>query len=180
MTAQLFIVLLVLAVLVVYMVIAARTWAHVHGPRVVICPETQKPVAVKVDVGHAITSAVWEKPDLRLTSCTRWPERQDCEQPCVHQIETTPSETSPKTIAAHFFANERCSICTRPIEPPHTMTLQPGFMDPTTHKVQSWQEVAPQDLAEAIATRRPLCANCTIAESFRQRYPDRVTDRRAH
>jgi hypothetical protein len=40
--------------------------------------------------------------------------------------------------------------------------------------------VPPQDLPAAIATQRPLCANCTLAESFRQRYPDRVTDRQSH
>jgi hypothetical protein len=180
MTPQLFIILLVLAVLVVYLVIAIRTWSHVHGARVVVCPETQKPVAVKVDVGHAVTTAVWEKADLRLTSCSRWPERQDCDQPCVRQIETAPAETAPKTIAAHFFTGERCAICTRPIEAPNAATLQPGFMDPATHRVQSWDDVPPQDLAEAIATRRPLCSNCTLAETFRQRFPDRVTDRRPH
>ena len=177
MTAQLFIALLVLAVLVVYLVIAARTWSQVHGTRVVVCPETEKPVAVKVDVGHAVASALWEKADLRVAACTRWPERQDCDQPCVHQIETASSETSPKTIAAHFFTGERCAICARPIEAPSAVTLPPGFMDPATHKVQAWDEVPPQDLAEAMATRRPLCSNCTLAETFRQRYPDRVTDR---
>jgi hypothetical protein len=180
MTAQLFIVLLLLAVLTVYIVIATRTWLHVHGSRVVICPETQKPVAVKVDVGHAVATAVWEKPDLKLTSCTRWPERAGCDQPCVRQIESEPSETSPKMIAGHFFTKEKCAICRKPIEAPSAMTLQPGFMDPATHKVQSWEEVSPQDLPAAIATRHALCANCTLAETFRQRFPERVTDRRPH
>jgi hypothetical protein len=180
MTPQLFVALLVLAVLVVYLVIALRTWSRVRGTRVVVCPETQRPVAVKVDVGHAVASALWEKADVKLTACSRWPERQDCDQPCVRQIETKPAETAPATIATHFFTGERCAICTRPIEAPNRMTLQPGFMDAATHKVQSWDEVPPQDLAEAMATRRPLCANCTLAETFRQRFPDRVTDRLPH
>jgi hypothetical protein len=180
MTAQLFIVVLLLAVLAVYLVIATRTWLRMRGARVVVCPETQQPVAVKVDVAHAVATAVWDKADVHLTSCTRWPERQDCDQPCAHQIEASPAETSPKTIAAHFFHKERCAICARPIEPPNPMTLQPGFMDPVTHKVQSWDEVAPQDLAQAFATRQPLCSNCTLNETFRQRFPDRVTDRVAH
>jgi hypothetical protein len=180
MTAQLFIVLLLLAVLTVYLVIAIRTWRHVRGARIVTCPETQRPVAVRVDVGHAVTSAMWDQPDLKLTSCSRWPERQDCEQPCVHQIETHPDETSPRTLAAHFFSSERCAVCARPIEPPTSVTLQPGFLDPASHKVQRWDEVPPQDLAEAIATRHALCSNCTLAEIFRQRFPDRVTDRRPH
>jgi len=180
MTPQLFILLLLLAVLTVYTVVAVRTWVRVHGPRVVMCPETQKPVAVKVDVGHAVATAVWEQADVKLTSCTRWPERGGCEQPCVRQIETAPDETSPRVIAAHFFKKERCAICTKPIETPGGVSLQPGFMDPGSHQVQSWNEVPPQDLPAAIAVRYPLCANCTLAESFRQRFPDRVTDRRPH
>jgi hypothetical protein len=180
MTAQVFIVLLVLAVLVVYVVFGLLTWSRVRGARIVVCPETEAPVAVRVDVGHAVTTAIWEKPDLRLTSCSRWPERQDCDQPCVKQIETAPAETSPKTIAAHFFARERCAICTKPIEPPSRVTLQPGFMDSVTHKVRRWNEVPPEDLCAAIAVSHPLCSNCTLAEVFRQRFPDRVTKRPPH
>ena len=180
MTTQLIIPLVLVTVLTVYFAIAWRAWARVHGTRVVICPETKRPVAVKVDVGHAITTAVWEKPDLRLTTCTRWPEGHDCDQLCVKQIEYTPEQTRPKAMAAHFFAGLRCSICQRPIEPPSRITLQPGFMDPGTRKVQTWNEVPPQDLPEAIATRRALCSNCTLAESFRQRFPDEVVDRVRH
>jgi hypothetical protein len=180
MTAQVFIALLVVSVLVVYLIIAVRTWARVRGARVVVCPETQKPVSVRVDVGHAVASAVWEKPDLRVSACSRWPERQDCDQPCVQQIETAPEETSPKAIAAHFFKTERCAICAQSIEPLSSLALQPGFMDPVTHKVESWNELQPQDLPQAIASRRPLCANCTLAEGFRQRFPERVTDRLPH
>jgi hypothetical protein len=178
MTTQLVIPLVLVTVLAFYIAIAWRTWARTHGARVVVCPETERPVAVKVDVGHAMTTAVWEKPDLRLTSCSRWPVRADCDQPCVSQIEKAPSETQPKTIASHFFAGLRCTICQRPIEPPSSLTLQPGFMDPVTHTVQKWDEVAPQDLPDAIASRRPLCSNCTLAESFRQRFPEKVVERR--
>jgi hypothetical protein len=180
MTAQIFIASLVLVVLVVYLVIALRTWSRVRGTRVVVCPETETPVAVKVDVGHAVASALWEKPELQLTSCTRWPERKDCDQPCVRQIETAPSATSPVVIATHFFTGEHCAICGRQIDAPSKMTLQPGFLNPETHHVQTWDEVPPQDLPQAMATRRPLCSNCTLAETFRERFPDRVTDRRAH
>ena len=180
MTPHFFIVLLLLAVLSVYIAIAARTWVHVRGARIVICPETQRPAAVRVDVGRAVGSAVWERPDYRLESCSRWPERRECAQSCVRQIEAAPSETSPKAIAGHFFSHEHCALCTHPIAPPHSMTLQPGFMDPATHMVQSWNELEPQDLLAAIATRQPLCANCTLAESYRQRFPDRFTDRLRH
>jgi hypothetical protein len=180
MTSQPLIPLVLVTVLTVYLAIAWRTWARVHGTRVVVCPETKRPVAVKVDVGHAMTTAIWEKPDVRLTACSRWPEGQDCDQLCVRQIETDPSETQPKVIAAHFLANRQCAICRRVIQPPSSVTLQPGFMDPVTNKVEAWDELAPQSLPEAIVTRRALCENCTLAESFRERFPEKVIDRRRH
>ena len=180
MTASIFIALLVLAVLLVYLVVAVQTWTQVHGTRVVTCPETNGPVAVRVDVPHALATAVWDQVDLRLTSCSRWPERQDCDQPCVQQIEQAPSDTHPRTIAAHFFGRKRCAICTRRIDPLSHMTLQPGFMHPVTHKVEAWDDLPAQDLPRAIATSHPLCQHCTLAEMFRQKFPDRVTDRQPH
>src|SRR5205085_6894694 len=133
---------------------------------VVVCPDTRRPAAVTIDIGHAMATAVWEKPDLRLATCSRWPEGQDCDQLCAGQIEGTPSETRPKALAARFFAGRRCAICQRSIDPLSVITLQPGFMDPQTREVQAWNEVAPQDLPGAIASRRALCSNCTLAESF--------------
>ena len=180
MTTLWFAVLLVLAVLLVYLIIAVRTWLQVRGARLVVCPETQLPVAVRVDLGHAIASALREKPEVRLTSCSRWPERQDCDQPCTRQIEIAPAETDPRTIATHFFSMERCAICFRPIDPPSHAALQPGFMEPATHRVETWDKLPTRDLPRAIATYQPLCSNCTLVEQFRRRSPDRVTDRPAH
>ena len=180
MTAPLFISLLVVAVLLVYLVIAVRTWARVRGARLVVCPETKVPVVVNVDVGHAVASALWERPEVRLESCDRWSERGECAQPCVPQIETAPDATNPRAIAAYFFGKEHCVICSHPIEAPSRMTLQPGFMNPETREVDTWDGLPLQDLPRAMATWRPLCANCTIAEMSRQQFPDRVTDRLPH
>jgi len=177
MTAPLFIALLAIAVALVYLAIAIRTWANVHGTRVVVCPGTQSPAAVTIDAGHAMASAVWEHADLRVTSCSRWPDGQGCDQPCVGQIEDAPSDTLPRTIAARFFVAQRCAICAKPIEPPASFTPQPGFMQPGTRRVDTWDDVPPQDLPRAVAEWRPLCANCTLSESFRQTFPDRVTNR---
>lgn len=177
MTTQLFVPLVLGLVLAVYLGIAIRTWFRLRGKRVVVCPETQKPAGVTVDVGHAAATAMWEKADVRLATCSRWPERKDCEQPCVTQIEASPDETRAKSIAASFFEGKRCAVCQRAIDPPNAATLQPGFINPVSHEVQAWDAVPPQDLPDAIATRHPLCSNCTLAETFRQRFPDRVVDR---
>ena len=177
MTLQVFVPLLLLAVLAVYIGIAIRTAYRLRGERVVICPETKEPVGVNVDLGHAATTAVWEKADIRLTTCTRWPERAGCDQPCVAQIEAEPEETRTKRIATHYFEGKHCAICQRAIDRPNAATLQPGFMHPETHEVKAWDEVDGAHLMEASTKHLPLCANCTLAESFRQRFPDQVVDR---
>jgi hypothetical protein len=177
MTPVLVVALPLLAVLLVYLMIAVRTWLRVRATRLVICPETQLPAAVNVDVGHAIVSALRERMDVRLTSCERWSERGLCAQPCASQIESASNETRPATIATRFFANQRCAICQRPIEAPSRMTLEPGFVNPATGRIDAWDTLPPRDLPRAIATWPPLCANCTLAEMFRQESPDRVTDR---
>src|SRR3954470_11318551 len=180
MTTAYLVPLVLAGVLTVYLWIAVRTWTRVRGARVVVCPDTRRPAAVRVDIGHAIATAIWEKPDVRLTACSRWPDGRECDQPCASQIERTSSATQPKAMAARFFAGRRCAICQRSIDPLSVVTLQPGFMDPDTRQVQAWNEVAPQALPATIAASRALCSNCTLAESFRQRIPDRVVDRRPH
>ncbi|SRR6266511_3706851 len=177
MTLQVFVPLLLAVVLAVYLGLAIRTAYRLRGKRVVVCPETKKPAGVTVDVGHAATTAVWEKADVRLKTCSRWPERADCDQPCVAQIERDPDETRTKVISAHFFEGKSCAICRKPIEAPNAATLQPGFMHVETHVVKAWDEVMPADLPETTAHQLPLCANCTLAESFRQRFPERITER---
>lgn len=177
MSLQLLVPLVLALVVVVYVGIAIRAAYRLRGKHVVICPETKAPAGVTVDLGHAATTAVWEKPDVKLASCSRWPERQDCEQPCVCQIEAEPAGTRAKVISADFFKDKHCAICRRAIDQPNAATLQPGFIDPVTREVKAWDEIAPQDLPEAVAHRLPLCSNCTLAESFRTRFPGEVVDR---
>src|SRR6188472_3964789 len=80
---------LVLSLLPV-LVLALREFLRYRGTRVVTCPETRQPVAVRVDKEHAaVTSALGEE-HLRLESCTRWPEKRHCGQECLAQIEESP------------------------------------------------------------------------------------------
>ena len=177
MTTQAFVLLLIGIVLVVYLGIALTAWIRLRGTRIVTCPETHRPAAVTIDTGHAAVTAVWEKADLTLSTCSRWPERQDCNQACVPQIVELGDETRARTIAASFLEGRCCAICQRCIDPVNAGTLQPGLLDPVTHDAAAWDEVAPQDLPDALRTRKPICANCALAESFRRRFPDRVVDR---
>jgi hypothetical protein len=65
-------------------------WRHqvfeqFSGSRLVACPEDQRPAAVGIDALHAAATGVDGCPELRLSSCTRWPERANCDQACLAQ-----------------------------------------------------------------------------------------------
>jgi hypothetical protein len=100
MTAEVFVPLVLGLVLSVYVAIAVRTWRHFRGVRIVHCPHSNTLAAVTVDLGRAVTTAVWESADVRVASCTRWPERKECGQPCVAQIAASPAVTLARTVAA--------------------------------------------------------------------------------
>ena len=68
----------------------AAAWLTYRGRRVVVCPENRELVAVEVDARHAALTASQGRIDLRLDTCTRWPEKLGCGQECLGQIESAP------------------------------------------------------------------------------------------
>jgi hypothetical protein len=55
------------------------------GGRPVTCPKDQQGAVVSIDLHHAGATAVDGSPDLRLSACTCWPERANCNQECLAQ-----------------------------------------------------------------------------------------------
>ena len=53
----------------------AQAWFRYRGNRVILCPENRTPAGVRVDARHAAATALASAPQLRLDSCSRWPER---------------------------------------------------------------------------------------------------------
>lgn len=62
-------------------------WRGYRGKRIVTCPETREPAAVEVDAAHVAASAWSGVPDVRLKDSSRWPEKVDCGQECLSQVE---------------------------------------------------------------------------------------------
>ncbi len=53
----------------------------------VICPEDQTRAEVRIDPRLAARAETFAIPlDLRLASCSHWPERGGCDQRCLRQI----------------------------------------------------------------------------------------------
>jgi len=64
------------------------------GSRAVTCPENGRQVAVTFDAFHAAFTGLGTRPDLRLSDCTRWPGRMDCDQACISQASRADAYTA--------------------------------------------------------------------------------------
>ena len=70
-----------------------------EGSRVVTCPENKRQVAVSIDAMHAAVTGLSRPPDIRLSDCTRWPERRNCGQECLPEaLKTSPYRLSEAEI----------------------------------------------------------------------------------
>ena len=66
---------LAVALFVFRAVPGVRAYFKLSGKRLVTCPETHEFEAVDVAAGEAALGALLNEPTLRLTECSRWPER---------------------------------------------------------------------------------------------------------
>jgi hypothetical protein len=88
-------ILLTMAILAAVLVVvglrrALRTYLKFRGKRLVSCPETHQAATVRVAAGKAALEATAGNQELRLSECSRWPERGNCPQGCLAQIEEAP------------------------------------------------------------------------------------------
>ena len=82
--------LVLFLVIVSFLLLIPASWRHAiyerySGGRPVTCPENQRSAVVDIDVRHAAETVMDGHPDLRLSGCTRWPERAQCDQACLSQ-----------------------------------------------------------------------------------------------
>jgi hypothetical protein len=75
-----------------------------------------------------------------------------------------------------FFDGRECAICKQPIPPVGRMGVKPGLLNPVTREFHLWDEIPNANLSTALEIQVPVCSACGVAESFRQRFPDRVVD----
>ncbi len=154
-----------------------RAYFKFRGQRLVTCPETHQPVAVNVAAGEVAMGAFLNEPTLRLNQCTRWPERQNCGQDCLSQVEADPQNCLVWNIVSKWYEGKNCVFCHKPIGQIHLLDHAPALLGPD-FKTAEWKSVRAEDLPQIFATHQPVCWNCHVAESFRRLHPNLVTDRR--
>lgn len=153
-----------------------RAYFAYRGKRLVTCPETHKAEAVSVAAGEAAVGAFLTEPTLRLKECSRWPERQDCGQECLKQIEVDPANCLVWNIVSKWYEGKSCVFCHKQIGPLHHLDHAPALLAPD-HKTVEWNQVRPEQLPEIFETHRPVCWNCHVAETFRRTHPELVVNR---
>jgi hypothetical protein len=103
--------------MVVFTPVLPLVWSVLHdyfkfrGIRLITCPETRKPAAVEVDAKYAALIAPISARGLRLKDCSRWPERKDCGQECLRQIEFSPEDCLVRTMLTKWYKGKKCAVC---------------------------------------------------------------------
>ncbi len=153
----------------------ARLYRRFRGTRVVTCPENQKTAAVQVDALRAALSTVGTR-DLELSACTRWPEKRNCGQECLAQIEASPEDCLVRTMLTQWYADRNCVVCGKALGHIDWLEHKPALRGPGGETAE-WAQIPPETLPEVLATHQPICWDCHIAAAFRRQYPDLAVDR---
>ena len=155
---------------------AVRAYCTYHGKRLVTCPETHKTESVDVAARVAALSTLFGEPKLRLDRCSRWPERRDCGQDCLQQVETDPDNCLIWNIVSNWYEGQRCVYCKKRFAPMKHLDHPPALLGPDDKTVE-WNQFQPERLPEILSIYKPVCWNCHIAETFRHVHPELLVER---
>lgn len=156
-----------------------QAYLKFRGQRLVSCPETHRPAAVRVAAAKVALEATVGSEILELSQCSRWPEREDCPQGCLAQIEEAPKACLVWTIINQWYEGQECVFCHKPFAKIHWHDHPPALLD-ANHRTVEWDQIPAEKLQETLGTSWPVCWNCHVAQTFRREHPELVVDRPAH
>jgi len=146
------------------------------GARVVTCPENHQPAGVALNRSRTLRTGLVTSPDLRLASCSRWPERAGCGQECLAQIEAAPADCLVRNIVGRWYEGKVCASCGLPFHEVQWQVSKPALLlaDKTS---MEWDRVPVERLQEILAAAAPLCCSCYLAARFAGEHPDLAIER---
>jgi hypothetical protein len=147
-----------------------------RGTRVITCPETEEFEAVKLDARHAAATGLLGTAHFRLESCTRWPEREDCPQTCIQQIENSPTGCLLQAMLSGWYQAQKCTFCRRLFGEIHWFDHKPALLN-REGRILEWEDVPPEQIPRVLSSHWPVCWDCKIVETFRTEHPDLVVER---
>jgi hypothetical protein len=168
--------LVTVGLLVVVALRWAMAWLKYRGDRVVSCPENHRPAGVRLDAPRAAATSFGGTPELRLHTCSRWPEKAGCGQECLREIQQAPADCLVRNIAAKWYEGKACASCGNPIGPIEWGPTQPGLLTADGKSVE-WKQVPADLLLETLEAAVPVCFACHMANSLVREHPELVIDR---
>jgi hypothetical protein len=163
-----------LAAVVLWRIVGA--WVKYRGNRLITCPENQRPAGVRVDAGHVAATALGRHSELRLSSCSRWPEKSGCGQQCISQVEASPEDCLVRNILAKWFEGKVCAVCGRPAGAVHETVRQPALLL-DDKRTMEWKQIPVDRLLDTLAASEPICFACHMASTLVREHPELVVDR---
>ena len=170
------VVVLALGLFVFRAIPGIRAYFNLRGKRLITCPESETSEAIEVAATEAAVGAFLSEPTLRLRECSRWPERQDCGQECLKQVEIDAQNCLVWNIVSRWYEGKSCVFCRKQIGPLQHLDHAPALLGPD-HKTVEWREFQPRQIPDVFETHRPVCWNCHVAETFRRLHPELVVNR---
>jgi hypothetical protein len=153
----------------------SKAYFRLRGTRVVTCPGTEQPAAIEVDMRSAALTASIGKPVFHLTACSHWPERHECGQECLRQVDAAPLDCLVRQQVTSWYEGKACALCGGSLGTIDWPTHQPALMSPGRVTAR-WQEIEAVRLSDVLATYQPVCWNCHVAETFRREHAGLVLD----
>jgi hypothetical protein len=148
--------------------LSLQSYFQNRGRQSVACPENGEPVDVEVDRKYSFWMALRGQEHTRLQSCSRWPEKGDCGQECLTQVD--PSPENVERLMLGWYRGKSCAICTRAITPSDWRRGRLAWLD-DEHKLVELRQVNLRQLQFALEGMRALCWTCHQEERARQAIP---------
>ena len=151
--------------------ISLQSYFRNRGRRSVVCPDNHEPVTVEVDNQFAFFTALRGEEHERLQSCSRWPEKGDCGQECLAQV--NPSPENLERLLQKWYQGKSCAICARPLTPADWRRSRLALLN-EEHKLFELRHMHLDEIPSALDHMVPLCWNCHQEERVRQATPPRI------
>ena len=149
-------------------------WWKYRGSRVVTCPENQNPAGVTLDSRFAMATALGTAPQLRLDSCSRWPEKAGCGQECLSQIKASPEGCLVRNILLNWYAGKDCYSCGMSIGVFTLASAKPAVLRADRVSVE-WSEIPAEELQETLSAAKPICFACHTARKMLREHRELIS-----
>jgi hypothetical protein len=121
-------------------------------------------------------TALAGSPQLRLSTCSRWPERAGCGQECLGQIEAAPEDCLVRNILVLWYTGKRCVYCGQPFGDISVAGAKPAVLCADKVSVE-WSRIPADRLRETLAAASPICFACHMGNTLVREHPELVVDR---